>query len=88
MSEVKTVTPEELQEVKELQDAYVTATYDLGQANIDKNEALKTIDRAEKAMEESFNRLDSLKQKEKEISDKLVEKYGSSTIDLSTGNIL
>jgi hypothetical protein len=39
-------------------------------------------------MEESFNRLDSLKQKEKEISDKLVEKYGSSTIDLSTGNIL
>jgi hypothetical protein len=88
MSEVKTVTPEELQEVKELQDAYVTATYDLGQATIDKNEALKTIDRAEKAMEESFNRLDSLKQKEKEISDKLVEKYGSSTIDLSTGNIL
>jgi hypothetical protein len=30
----------------------------------------------------------SLKLKEKEISDKLIEKYGSSTIDLSTGNIL
>jgi hypothetical protein len=88
MSEVKTVTPEELQEVKELQDAYVTVTYDLGQSNIDKNEAEKTIERANSAILEAFTRLDSLKLKEKEISDKLIEKYGSSTIDLSTGNIL
>jgi septal ring factor EnvC (AmiA/AmiB activator) len=88
MSEVKTVTPEELQEVKELQDAYVTVTYDLGQSNIDKNEAEKTIERSNSAIQEAFTRLDSLKLKEKEISDKLIEKYGSSTIDLSTGNIL
>ena len=88
MPEVKTVTPEELQEVKELQDAYVTVTYDLGQSNIDKNEAEKTIERANSAIQEAFTRLDSLKLKEKEISDKLIEKYGSSTIDLSIGNIL
>lgn len=88
MSEVKTVTPEELQEVKKLQDSYVSATYDLGQLHIQKNDALSALEEADKQIVDTFDHLKVLKQQEADISAKLQEKYGSSTIDLSTGNIV
>jgi hypothetical protein len=87
MSEVKTVTPEELEEVKGLQNSYLSATYDLGQLHIQKNDALLALKEADTQIEDTFNHLKVLKQQEAEISAKLQEKYGSSTIDLSTGII-
>ena len=87
MSEVKTVTPEELEDVKALQSSYLSATYDLGQLHIQKNDAVLALNEADKQIEDTFNHLKVLKQQEADISTKLQEKYGSSTIDLSTGII-
>jgi len=87
MSEVKKVTPEELQQVKDLQNEYLKATFDLGQIAIDKKDALEKLDKSDKAENEAFRHLASLKHKEQELSNILQEKYGSSTIDLETGVI-
>lgn len=87
MSEVKTVTPEELQQVKELQDAYLKTTFELGQISVDKREAYNKMDELEVAEKNAFQHLGTLRQKEQELSSLLQEKYGSSTIDLETGVI-
>lgn len=88
MSEIKTVTPEELAEVKELQEAYIKATYEIGECTIQKDEAEGALEAAEQSLNAALAQLRDLKQKEATISNNLQQKYGSSTIDLTTGNIV
>ena len=88
MSEVKTVTPEELQQVQELQNAYVSATYDLGQLSIQKRDLVAELEGVEEQLEEAYEHLKVLKGQEADLSTTLQQKYGSSTIDLTTGNIV
>ena len=87
MSDQKTVTPEELQQVKELQDAYLKTTFELGQISVDKREAETKLNQLAEAESNAFQHLGVLRQKEQELSTILQEKYGSSTIDLETGVI-
>jgi hypothetical protein len=88
MSEVKTVTPEELAEVKELQDSYIKATYQIGESTIQKQDAQAALELADETLYQALQQLKELKEKEAKISANLQQKYGSSTIDLTTGNIV
>jgi len=87
MSEVKTVTPEELQNIKELQDSYLKTTFELGQVTVEKRELTDKLTKLDETESNAFSHLAVLKQKEADLSQVLQEKYGSSTIDLETGAI-
>jgi len=85
MSEVKSVTPEELEEIKAIQNDYLATTYDIGQLYVDQKTANESLGKIEREIEQAFQSLKEIKRKEADLSKKLQEKYGSSTIDLSTG---
>lgn len=87
MSEQRQVTQEELAQIKELQDAYLRVTYDLGQIGVEKYDLKQSLDKLRAAEEETLDHLAKLKERETELSTSLQEKYGSSTIDLETGVI-
>ena len=80
MSEVKTVTPEELQELKNLRDESDRFVINLGQIQYQRI----LLDAQEKQFSEA---LLSLKGVEKQLTDKLIEKYGNVTVDIETGTI-
>lgn len=74
------VTEEELKELESFQQNINVITYQLGQLALKKLNIIKE--------EETLNiKYDQLLLKEKEIGDKLQEKYGTAQIDLKTGEI-
>ena len=74
------VTEEELKELESFQQNINVITYQLGQLVLKKLNIIKE--------EETLNiKYDQLLLKEKEIGDKLQEKYGTAQIDLKTGEI-
>lgn len=87
MSEERKVTEEELAKVKELQEAYLRVTYDLGQLSVEKLDLQAKINKVEETFNDTAKHLEVLRGQEKELSESLQEKYGSTTIDLETGVI-
>ena len=74
------VTEEELKEIEEFQKNVNLITYQLGQValqrlSLEKQEAILKVQH------------DRLLEQEKQLGDKLKEKYGNSQIDLKTGEI-
>jgi hypothetical protein len=74
------VTEEELKEIEEFQQSINLITYQLGQValqrlSLEKQEAILKVQH------------DRLLEQEKQLGDKLKEKYGNSQIDLKTGEI-
>lgn len=74
------ITEDELKQLTDFQQRINVITYQLGQI------ALKrlNLDQEEEALEIEYTKL---LQVEKELGDKLKEKYGDSQIDLKTGEI-
>jgi hypothetical protein len=74
------ITEDELKELTNFQQSINVITYQLGQV------ALKrlNLDQEEEVLEAQYTKL---LQVEKELGDKLKEKYGDSQIDLKTGEI-
>lgn len=74
------ITEDELKQLTDFQQSINVITYQLGQV------ALKrlNLDQEEEALEIEYTKL---LQVEKELGDKLKEKYGDSQIDLKTGEI-
>jgi hypothetical protein len=74
------VTEEELKEIEEFQQKISVVTYQLGQLTLKKLNLKKE--------EEVVNaQYEQLLLQEKELGDKLQEKYGTAQIDLKTGEI-
>ena len=75
------ITEDELKELTDFQQSINVITYQLGQV------ALKrlNLDQEEEALEIEYTKL---LQVEKQLGDKLKEKYGNSQIDLKTGEII
>jgi hypothetical protein len=74
------VTEEELKEIEEFQQKINVVTYQLGQLTLKKLNLKKE--------EEVVNaQYEQLLLQEKELGDKLQEKYGTAQIDLKTGEI-
>ena len=80
MSEVKAVTTEELQELKNLRDESDRFVINLGQIQYQRI----LLDAQEKQLSKA---LLSLKEVEKQVTDRLVEKYGNVAVDIETGTI-
>ena len=80
MSEVKTVTPEELQDLKALRDDSDKFVINLGQIQYQR----VLLDAQQDQLKDALLKL---KLAEKQFTDKLVEKYGNVTVDIETGTI-
>ena len=87
MSEERKVTQEELAQIKELQDAYLKVTYDLGQLAVERLDLEAKLNKIAEQHNDAAKHLEALRNQELEISNTLQENYGSSTIDLETGVI-
>tara|TARA_R110000822_G_scaffold305742_1_gene431643 strand:+ start:1210 stop:1464 length:255 start_codon:yes stop_codon:yes gene_type:complete len=75
------ITEDELKELTDFQQSINVITYQLGQI------ALKrlNLEQEEEVLESQYTKL---LQVEKQLGDKLKEKYGDSQIDLKTGEII
>lgn len=87
MSEVKKLTTEELQQIKDMQQQYNKFVFELGsiEAQLQNVLATKTLIETEKT-----NVLEDIKklgEREKELVNGLQEKYGTGNIDIETGEI-
>lgn len=87
MSEVKKLTTEELQQIKDMQQQYNKFVFELGsvEAQLQNVLATKTLIETEKG-----NVLEDIKklgEREKELVNGLQEKYGTGNIDVETGEI-
>jgi hypothetical protein len=80
MTEVKTVTQEELQELKGLRNKSDEFIIHLGEIHYQKT----ILDAQENQLKEGII---ALKLEEKSVTDKLVAKYGNVSIDIETGTI-
>ena len=73
MNEVKKLTSEELQTVKDIKQEYNTLVFELGELEIKKLQLIET----QKV----------LSNKEAKVANDLTEKYGPGTINIETGEI-
>lgn len=80
MQEVKTVTPEELEVLKSLRDESDKYIINLGQIQYQR----VLLDAQHDQLKEGLLKL---KLAEKELTDKMMEKYGNVTVDIETGTI-
>ena len=75
------ITEEELKELKNFQQTINTITFQLGQLSLRK----LNLESEENNLKNQYS---SLLQTEKELGDRLKEKYGDSQIDLKTGELI
>ena len=75
------ITEEELKELENFQQTINTITFQLGQLSLRK----LNLESEENNLKNQYS---SLLQTEKELGDKLKEKYGDSQIDLKTGDLI
>ncbi len=85
--EEKQLTPEELQELKELNTRYSTVISNLGECEIFMTGLQDQLARAMEEKKGFLSDFQSLKVKSDDLYNKLTEKYGSGRINLDTGKI-
>jgi hypothetical protein len=87
MSETKKLTPEELQQISELQTQYNKFVFELGSIEAQLQSLLQQKVLIEKEKEGILSDIKTLGVKEKEIVSLLQEKYGTGNINPQTGEI-
>ena len=80
MSEIKKLTEDELQSIKNLKQEYTNLVFALGELELQKVNL-------EKEKQNLLNSQNHLIEKETELGKVLTEKYGSGTINMETGEI-
>jgi hypothetical protein len=86
MSENK-LTPEELQEFKEIQIAYQKALVDLGSLDYSIHAAEAQLDELKGEKLNTLLHITTMMAQQQEISRKLGDKYGEKQVDLETGEL-
>ena len=87
MSETKKLAPEELQQVQELQQQYNKFVFELGSIEAQLQNVYKTEGILENEKNNILTDINKLGEREKELVDKLQEKYGNGSINPQTGEI-
>ncbi len=85
MSEVKKVTDEELNQIKDLGNKYNAISTALGQLRVQKiilNQQLEQVEKAEENLENDYV---STQEKEQSLVQSLNENYGTGTLNPQTG---
>lgn len=88
MSNVIKLTQEELDQLIDVQKRYQTVFYELGQleANIlDQQSVLDSLNREKTSLLSDYQ---SISTKNKDLADKLFDKYGEGAINIETGEII
>lgn len=87
MPEIKDMTPEELAELKDLSDRYSIIIKELGEKDLEifeLEEKIREFNRDKALLLDDYTRL---KDKNQELTSKLIDKYGEGKINLETGKI-
>jgi chromosome segregation ATPase len=87
MSETKQLTPEELQQIQELQKQYNQFVFDLGSIEAQLQGLLAQKALLEKEKDGVLSDIKTLGDKERELVTMLQEKYGTGNIDPQSGEI-
>jgi hypothetical protein len=87
MSTVKDLTQEELAELKGLSERYNKIVIGLGEINLIINDLENRVTNLKKEKEHMFSDHVKLVEDQTAVQNKLLEKYGEGTIDLTTGKI-
>ena len=87
MSDVKQLTAEELQQIKELQSQYNKFVFELGSIEAQLQSILSAKANAENEKNNILTDIKKLGDREKELVTTLQEKYGNGNIDIETGEV-
>ena len=87
MSEVKQLTPEELSQIKEMQQQYNKFVFELGSVEAQFQNVLSTKELIETEKSKVLEDIKKLGEREKELVNGLQAKYGTGNIDIETGEI-
>ena len=82
------LTQEELQSIKDLQARYNQTVFELGSIEVQISTYEKFITSLKEEKLNLIKDINLIEEKEKEITNILVERYGSGTIDPNTGEII
>ena len=81
------LTPEELQQIKELQSKYNQTIFEVGASEAQIIAFQQGIENLQKAKNGLVSDLKTIEQKESELVKSLQEKYGQGNINIETGEI-
>jgi uncharacterized protein YdcH (DUF465 family) len=87
MSEIKELLPEEIKELKDYSGSYTKLINTLGELDLQIHELENKIEELKTERSYSYNDYESLKGKNEELTNKLINKYGEGKINLDTGKI-
>jgi conjugal transfer/entry exclusion protein len=87
MSEVKKLTSEELQQIKDMQAQYNKFVFELGSVEAQLQNVLATKELIETEKSNVLEDIKKLGEREKEIINTLQAKYGAGSINPETGEI-
>jgi hypothetical protein len=87
MSENKKLTPEELQQIKDLQQQYNKFVFELGSVEAQLQNVIATKELIETEKSNVLVDIKKLGEREKELVNGLQAKYGTGNIDIETGEI-
>jgi predicted nuclease with TOPRIM domain len=85
MSEIKTITTEELEKLKELRNKYDGLSYTLGQIRIEQHLLDTQVNRLKEAETQLIKDYATLQAEEKALADEITKKYGQGQINIETG---
>lgn len=81
------LTPEELQQIKDLQSKYNQTIFEIGASEAQILAFQQGIEKLQEAKKGLLSDLTTIEQKETELVKSMQEKYGQGNIDIETGNI-
>lgn len=87
MSDVKQLTAEELQQIKDMQAQYNKFVFELGSVEAQLQNLLSAKAKVETEKNNVLEDIKKLGEREKELVATLQEKYGNGNIDIETGEI-
>lgn len=87
MAEVKDLTQEEIEKLKNLNEGFGKTLNSIGDIEIKLNLIKKKEEELKKEKDLLFSDYNKLREKESELSQELLKKYGEGTIDLASGKI-
>jgi oligoribonuclease NrnB/cAMP/cGMP phosphodiesterase (DHH superfamily) len=81
------ITPEEIQQIKDLQSKYNQTIFEIGAAEAQLIVFQENIEKLDAAKKGLVSDLKTIEQKETELTKTLQEKYGEGNINIETGEI-
>ena len=87
MSEIRDLSSEEMVELKELSDRYSNIVRELGERDLEIFELEEKVKEFQRDRELLLSDYTLLKDKNEELTSKLIDKYGEGKINLETGKI-